>query len=217
MNAVQWVSLFTFLIGWWIGLFHLLGIRTFWKYYFSLRTRVMVRPPPWIFTVVNNIAYPVAAVAGHQYINWATANRPLYDAGLALYLATFVLEKLWNPMFFGMRWLWGAMLIMTALLLTSISTLIVWWIDTANNGVSNYVAAGLFILYTLWVLFRFLFNLDVAWNNSHVYLTYREDLGSPGIKGRTTTHLRGQTTKMDVYSTTSAANRYPTLYTQTWS
>lgn len=186
MNPVQWTSLFTFLFMWWIELFHMLGFRINYKHYLVLRRRIIPKLPPGIFTIINNVVFPLAAVAGHQYLNWTTPNRSLYDAVLALYLATLILEKLWTPVFFRLRWLWGAFLIVLMAALTAISALVIIWVDTRNNGVSNYVAGGLFIPYVLWVCYRLLLNLDIAYHNGHVHFTYYEDVGP---SGRRTKHL----------------------------
>jgi tryptophan-rich sensory protein len=176
MNDLQWTSLFTFLVAWWFDVFHLLGIRINVKGYYGLTYRIIPKPPLWVFSAVNNLVYPLTAVACHQYINWTTPNRSMFDAAMALFLASLILEKIWGPVFFRLRWLWGAMLVICMLFMTSVAGLIVVWVDTRSNGVSNYVAGGLYIPFVLWVVFRMFLNLDIAWNNGHVRFYYREDI-----------------------------------------
>lgn len=182
MNAVQWTSLFTFLVAWWFDMFQMLGLRIDLSRYRLMKTKAFPKPPIWAFKVINCIVYPLAAVAGHQYLNWTDHSRPIFDAVFSMYLATLILEKIWGPVFFRVKWLWVSLLIVCLEVLTALSGLIIMWIDTANNGVSCYVAAGIYIPFVLWVLYKFLLNFDIAYNNGHIRFMYTEDVTTSSKK-----------------------------------
>lgn len=174
MDRFEWLSLWLFLAVFWIVDF------LFYTYfgnpskYHKFRTYIIPKPPAWVFFVVWNILYPLTAVSIWLYLNWATDNRTIYDAVLALSLANYALNKAWYPLFFGLAWLWMAFVDAALLLATAISVLVLLWIDTQNNGSSVYVAAGLYIPYVLWLIYAVLLNFDLAWNNSSVLIMYQE-------------------------------------------
>ena len=83
-----------------------------------------------------------------------------------------------------------------------------WMVDTRSNGVSNYVAGGLYIPFVLWVIFRMLLNLDIAWNNGHVRFYYREDIVTTVPVGPSKTSQKAAT--VTVYkSSSTTGNRVP--------
>lgn len=179
MNIVQWTSLFTFVFAWWVDTFRFFGLRYNYRNYYAMRTWLMPKAPEWVFLLVQNIVYPLAAVATHQYLNWTTPDRSIYDAAMALFLTSLILEKLWGPLFFAMSWLWGSLVAGTCLACAAIAGDVIVWVDTRRNGVSNYVAAALYLPFVLWVIYKFLLNIDCAWNNAHVHFYYHEDV-TPG-------------------------------------
>lgn len=174
MDRFEWLSLWLFLAVFWIVdfLFY-----TYWgtsRRYNSLKTFLIPKPPGWIFPLVWNVLYPLTAVSIWLYLNWTTDDRTIYDAVLALALANYALNKAWYPLFFGFGWLWLAFLDAVLLWSTATAVLVLLWVDTQNNGDTSYVAAGLYIPYFLWLTFATFLNLDLAWNNSTVVISYQE-------------------------------------------
>jgi tryptophan-rich sensory protein len=107
-------------------------------------------PPDWIFGVVWTVLYAMIAVAG--WLVWRMRHRRDVRIPLTLYVAQFVLNSLWTPVFFGgypligAAALWVAVVIIIALDLLVAATVASFW------PVSR-AAALLLVPYLLWVLY----------------------------------------------------------------
>jgi tryptophan-rich sensory protein len=107
-------------------------------------------PPNRIFGVVWSVLYAMIAVAG--WLVWRQRHRGEVRIPLTLYVAQFVLNALWAPVFFGgyqligVAALWVAVVIIIALDLVVAATVASFW------PISR-AAALLLVPYLLWVLY----------------------------------------------------------------
>jgi len=165
MDKFEWFSLWVFLAIWWIvdlAFYFLMGKPHFYK---KLKTRLVPKPPSWVFGIVWNILYPMIAVSTWLYLNWNQSDTIIFDAVLSLSLINYTTNKLWYPLFFIWNTLYLAFADAIILLISSVTIVILMWTDTSNNGTTSYVAASLYIPYTIWIIFATALTLDISVNN----------------------------------------------------
>jgi benzodiazapine receptor len=107
-------------------------------------------PPNWVFGTVWFLLYILIAIAG-----WRTFLAEPRGPAMRLWYAQMGLNWLWTPVFFTLHWLWPAVIIIVALLMTILAYIAVWW-----NG--DRVASWCFIPYAVWVAFASVLNLSIA-------------------------------------------------------
>ncbi len=110
-------------------------------------------PPDWVFPVTWFALYICMSLA-------ATRVAMTPDAGLALALWSLqiALNTLWTPIFFGLKRLGAALVVIVALWLSVAATLLAFWqIDV--------IAGVLFVPYLVWVSIAGALNLSVWWMN----------------------------------------------------
>lgn len=139
------VSLFLFLAlviggGTLIGVMNLPG-----EWYASL-AKPSFNPPNWIFAPVWTLLYILIAVAG-----WRTWARAPAGAAMQVWFAQQALNFLWSPVFFSLRSLGGALVVIAALW----AAIVVFIVLTRR---ADPVAAALFAPYAAWVSFATLLN-----------------------------------------------------------
>ena len=112
-------------------------------------------PPNWLFPVAWTLIYVAMAFAA-----WRVAVRPspAASAGLAFWCCQLVLNAVWSPIFFGLRRLGTAAVVIGALLLALVATLLLFTRVDA-------LAAWLLVPYVAWVGYASALNLAIWLRN----------------------------------------------------
>ena len=110
-------------------------------------------PPDWVFAPVWTLLYMAVAIAG-----WRTFLRRPGGASMAIWSVQLILNFTWSPVFFGLR-LVGLALIVIVLLLVAIVAFVVatWRVDRPSSL--------LFVPYAVWVTFATALNLSILLMN----------------------------------------------------
>lgn len=111
------------------------------KWYAALRKPSWV-PPNWAFPVVWTVLYGMIAAAG--WIVWTAAAPGEATVPTALWALQLVLNALWSPVFFGMKRMDLAFVVVSAMWLAIAATIIAFW-------PVSWVAAALLLPYLVWV------------------------------------------------------------------
>jgi benzodiazapine receptor len=118
-------------------------------------------PPSWVFGPVWTTLYVLMGVAA-----WLVWRRHGLRGGfrgasgaLGLFVTQLVLNGLWTPIFFGLRWLWVASVEITLLLGLIAATIGVFWRI-------NRLAAALLLPYLAWVAYATALTWRIAWLNA---------------------------------------------------
>lgn len=108
------------------------------SWYAALRKPVWT-PPNWLFPVAWFVLYICMSVAAAR-----VAVLPDSGQAMALWSLQIALNTLWTPVFFGLRRMKAALIVVSCLWLAVAATLYVFWqLDP--------VAGALFVPYLLWV------------------------------------------------------------------
>ncbi|MEM9145158.1 MAG: TspO/MBR family protein [Pseudomonadota bacterium] len=99
-------------------------------------------PPNWAFPLVWTVLYGMIAAAG--WIIWSVAEPGQATVPLAFWALQLAFNALWSPVFFGLKRMDLAMIVVSAMWLAIAATILVFWpIST--------VAAALMVPYLVWV------------------------------------------------------------------
>lgn len=110
-------------------------------------------PPGWAFPLVWTALYLAMALAAMR-----VAQLPGAGQALAFWAAQIAFNTLWTPIFFGLRRMRAAMVVMAGLWLTVAATMLGFWhLDP--------LAGALFAPYLLWVTIAGALNLSVLRRN----------------------------------------------------
>ena len=110
-------------------------------------------PPDWLFPVAWFVLYICMSLAAMR-----VAMTPEAGLALALWALQIALNTLWTPIFFGLKRMGAALVVIVALWLTVAATLVAFWqVDT--------IAGALFVPYLAWVTVAGALNLSVWWLN----------------------------------------------------
>ncbi|HIC82543.1 MAG TPA: tryptophan-rich sensory protein [Kiloniellaceae bacterium] len=107
------------------------------------------RPPGWLFGPVWLVLYSMIAVSG--WLVWTSAPAGETWFPMTVYAVHLVFNALWSYCFFGLRRPGLALADMTALWLSILATMTVFYPVSA-------LAAGLLVPYLLWVSFAWVLN-----------------------------------------------------------
>lgn len=131
----------------------LIGYATLPGAWYAALTKPAFNPPNWVFAPVWSLLYVLIAVAGWRI--WRAAGA---GSARALWIVQLVLNFLWSPVFFGARMPSAGLVVIVALLVTTLGFIATAW--NRDRG-----AAWLFVPYALWVAFATLLNLSIVWLN----------------------------------------------------
>lgn len=121
--------------------------------WYSNLNKPAFNPPSWLFAPVWITLYIMIAVAA--YLVWQKRERSeTYTTTVIIYILQLLFNFSWSIVFFGMHQIFGALIIIVALLVTIILN-INWF------GRFSKTAAWLFVPYLLWVCFATLLNLSI--------------------------------------------------------
>ena len=142
------------LIGWLVLTFCAAGTSVFIKTggWYGALAKPTWNPPSWLFGPAWTVLYTMMALAAWlvwRQGGWKTQRRPL-----TLYLAQWLLNAIWTPLFFGLHqpgWAFAEILI---LLVAILVTLFMFW--------RVKMAAGLLLVpYALWTTFAAVLNFTI--------------------------------------------------------
>lgn len=110
-------------------------------------------PPNLAFPLVWTLLYLAMSYAGSR-VAWHAAQDPAAGIALALWSAQIALNTLWTPVFFGLRRMGAALLVICLLWIAVAATMFAFWrIDS--------LAGLLFAPYLLWVTIAAALNASV--------------------------------------------------------
>lgn len=109
-------------------------------------------PPNWAFPVVWTVLYGMIAAAG--WIVWSFGAPGEITVAVGLWVLQLALNALWSPVFFGMKRMDLAMIVVAGMWLSIAATIWAFWPISA-------LAAGLMVPYLVWVSIAAALNLSV--------------------------------------------------------
>lgn len=109
-------------------------------------------PPSWVFGPVWTLLYLAMAIAA--WLVWREGGWKAQRRPLLLYLAQWLLNALWTPLFFGLQRPDLAFAEIVPLLFLILATMVAFWRVKTTAGV-------LFIPYALWVSFAAFLNFTI--------------------------------------------------------
>lgn len=127
--------------------------------WYAATPKPMFTPPDAVFGPVWAVLYVMIAVAG--WLVWRTPDSEARSRALKLYVAQFVLNALWSPMFFGLGELVGAPGIWASLVLIVVLDIVILATIIRFGDVSR-AAAALLLPYWFWSLFATTLNAAIA-------------------------------------------------------
>ncbi|MFN4130321.1 MAG: TspO/MBR family protein [Paracoccaceae bacterium] len=104
-------------------------------------------PAPWVFGPVWTVLYAL--------IGWVGARKFLHGGALGLWVAQMIVNFLWSPVFFGMQWPLGGMVVIATLWLLIVAFILREWR-------SDRLSTLLFLPYLTWVSLASAVNLGVV-------------------------------------------------------
>lgn len=109
-------------------------------------------PPNWIFGPVWTTLYTMMGIS--LYLVWRAKSKMSNSQSLKIFAAQLFLNAIWTPVFFGMKQLFAAFIIIVLLWLMIIATIV-------SFRKLNRLAAALLIPYLLWVSFASVLNFSL--------------------------------------------------------
>ncbi len=106
-------------------------------------------PPNWLFPLAWTALYAAIIFAATR-----VAATPDPAPALAFWACQIAFNGLWTPVFFGLRKLGGALMVIAGLWLSVLITLILFWQADTLSGV-------LFVPYLIWVSYAGALNFDI--------------------------------------------------------
>jgi len=116
------------------------------------------RPPNWLFGPAWLVLYILISVSA--WLVWLEVGLVDGLLPLSIYAVQMVLNGLWSYLFFGLRNLQLALVEMSALWLSILAMIVVFYSISAT-------AAYLLVPYLLWVSFAWALNLSIIRRNAH--------------------------------------------------
>lgn len=127
--------------------------------WYAATPKPMFTPPDAVFGPVWAVLYTVIAVAG--WLVWRAPDSAARTRALRLYVAQFVLNAMWTPVFFGLGehvgtpGIWAALVLIVVLDIVILATII-------RVGDVSRPAAALLLPYWFWALFATTLNAAIA-------------------------------------------------------
>ncbi len=112
-------------------------------------------PPNWLFPLAWTVLYIAMAYAAYRV---ALSAQPAAKAGLAFWAFQIALNAIWTPIFFGLKKLRAALVVIGALWAAVAMTMILFFI-------ADFVAGMLFLPYLIWVSYAAGLNFTIWRDN----------------------------------------------------
>jgi benzodiazapine receptor len=122
------------------------------EWYKSLRKPVWV-PPNWAFPVVWSSLYILMAWAAMR-VGMSGAEGPMIALGLGLWAMQIAFNAIWTPIFFGLKRMRAALMIMAGLWSSVLGTAIVFY-------AVDPIAGLMLVPYVMWVSIAFALNTSI--------------------------------------------------------
>ena len=142
-------SLIVFIISV-LGIGIIIGTITAPDEWYQLLAKPSFNPPNWIFGPVWTVLYICIGIIG-----WRIWHKDRKSLKMKLWFTQIGLNFLWSPVFFALKQIEIAFVIITLLLICIIKFIRVSW----NT---DRISAVLFIPYATWVAFASLLNISIA-------------------------------------------------------
>ncbi|MEM1233033.1 MAG: TspO/MBR family protein [Pseudomonadota bacterium] len=113
------------------------------KWYFEDLKKPGWTPPPWLFPLAWSVLYIASAVAAARVASSADGILPVAVAS-AFWALQIALNTLWTPVFFGLKRLGAAMIVLSFLWLAVVATMVAFFRVDAVSGL-------LMVPYLVWV------------------------------------------------------------------
>jgi len=121
-------------------------------WYASLR-KPSFTPPSWVFGPVWITLYLMMGIAA--FLVWRRGwQNPQVKLALVVFAVQLLLNAIWSPVFFGMRWPLGGLVVIVALWLAIVVTIVTFFRVSTP-------AAVLLIPYILWVSYATALNFEI--------------------------------------------------------
>lgn len=108
-------------------------------------------PPGWLFPVAWTILY---IMMGFAFLIIVGSEHKYKVGAIALFISQLMMNGLWSPVFFGDKDFYGALILLTLMLITTV-------IDTITMWQISRTAAKLMMPYIAWMLFATYLNAGV--------------------------------------------------------
>ncbi|WDZ76842.1 tryptophan-rich sensory protein [Ensifer adhaerens] len=136
-----------------LGLGLLIGYNNIPGQWYQSLAKPAFNPPDWIFAPVWSILYVMIGIAGaRMFLDHRRA------AAMRLWLAQMMLNLLWSPLFFGIKDISSALIVIIALLIAIAGFVVASW-------QRDRVSALLFLPYLAWVAFATALNSSILLMN----------------------------------------------------
>jgi len=121
---------------------------------FYEKNRVWLSPPGWVFGIAWTTLYAMVAVAGIMFYLTRPDTMWQYHVGSIVLIVNVLMQKVWLPLFFSLRWYLVALIDCAGALGTAVAfAIMAAWIAFENEEPHAWVAFGMFVPYTLWLGF----------------------------------------------------------------
>jgi translocator protein len=120
--------------------------------WFAELVKPEAQPPGWVFGVVWSVLYFMTAIAFAMVLHARGARSR--GIAIGLFLAQFVLNLAWSPIFFGQHKVTMAFYLILAILVLAIATTLVF-------GRIRKAAAWLMVPYLVWLSFASILNFQI--------------------------------------------------------
>ena len=120
--------------------------------WFAELVKPEAQPPGWVFGVVWSVLYFMTAIAFAMVLHARGARSR--GVAIGLFLAQFVLNLAWSPIFFGQHKVTMAFYLILAILVLAITTTVVF-------GRIRKAAAWLMVPYLVWLSFASILNFQI--------------------------------------------------------
>ncbi len=121
--------------------------------WYATLSKPSFNPPNWIFGPMWSLLYVLMGLAAGLVWNLKSQNPSLVKKGLAVFIAQFLLNLAWSPIFFGAQQIFAALIVIAILwLLILLCTVLFFRVRP--------IAGWLMVPYLLWVSFASALNFS---------------------------------------------------------
>lgn len=152
MKKFKWTDILIFIVGTYlVGALSALVAGGDFKSFYNSLDKPPLAPPSWVFPVAWGILYTLMAISA--YLVYAAKSEKTPGA-LGIYAAQLLVNFMWAPVFFGLKSLTGAAVVISVLLIMVI-------VMIACFAKIRRLSALLNVPYALWVAFAAYLNYSM--------------------------------------------------------
>lgn len=175
LDVFDWTSMVVLFVAWHSVLYSSVSMKKISSVYKKLGFSWLTIPG-WIFGPIWLIMNSAAWVSHWLYVFWINStvqsdpeDNNYYNAIMILFLVTLALNKIWTPLFFGMKWYLLALFDAIIMFFAVFSLEVLLWISFVTENKSNGLLLGSAIALApcvIWYAIAAIINLDVIANNT---------------------------------------------------